>query len=809
MSKIFPAGLVLGLLVACSAAPVKDNSVSIVTTGKASLSGFIDLAWDESTGHLMFEPGELDAPFIYQSSLAQGLGSNDIGLDRGQLGATRIVRFVRSGPRILLVQDNLDYRAQSDDVDERNAVRESFAKSVIWGFEIVSENGDSILVDGTEFFLRDAHGLSEVLARREEGDYQVDMTRSAIYMPRTRAFPDNTEVEAIVTYTGRPTGNFLPTIAPDASSITVHSHHSFIRLPEDGYEPLPYDPRAGVIGLTYEGRGFIDYAAPIGAPMFVNFGQRHRLQKKNPGDEFSAAVEPIIYYVDRGAPEPIRSALIEGASWWNQAFEAAGYRDAFQVRELPEGADPMDVRYNVIQWVHRSTRGWSYGSSVMDPRTGEILKGHVTLGSLRVRQDYMIAEGLLAPYASGPVPDTMLNMSLARIRQLAAHEVGHTIGFEHNFAASTQGRASVMDYPVPQVRFDADGSLDLSDAYGVGVGSWDKRAVLYAYQDFAPGVDDASAREEILESTIASGLKYVADADSRPVGSAHPDGNLWDNGADAIAELDHLLKVRKYALERFSENNIRIGQPDATLEEALVPIYLLHRFQVQAVGKLIGGVYFDYSLRDARPVSNQPVAAARQQQAIDALLATLRPELLALPDSLVQKIPPRPPGFPRSREAFSSPTGASFDPLAPAASSVALTLDVLLNPQRAARMNREGSPDFMTLMEQLLAVTWFSTADRKGQLHDIELQSNMLVLDDLIRLSANTGADDSVRAVALSAIQRIYDSTEKANKADTKAAARLRLARFRIEHFWSDPASVESIPAVTVPPGSPIGSTYY
>ena len=459
--------------------------------------------------------------------------------------------------------------------------------SVVWGFDVATTRGDAVVVDATSFLLRDSHGIGRTLNDMDQGAFEVAESRSAVFRPRTKAFPDNTEVEALVTFVGEPSGDILPTVTADSNSFSVNLHHSFIRLPDDDYEPLPYDPRAGIIGLSFGDDGFIDYASEIGEPLTVAYARRHRLEKKDPAADVSEAVEPIVYYVDRGAPEPVRSALLEGAAWWNQAFEAAGYRDAFRVELMPEGADPMDVRYNVIQWVHRSTRGWSYGSSILDPRTGEILKGHVSLGSLRVRQDYMIAEGLLAPYSNEERSDAMLEMSLARIRQLSAHEVGHTIGMEHNFAASTQGRTSVMDYPFPKVQLGADGNPDLSDAYAVGMGEWDLRTVLYAYQDYPDDVDANAERAKVMEETIARGLKYVSDSDSRAVGTAHPDGNLWDNGADALAELDNLLAVRARALERFSLRNIREGRPLATLEEVLVPIYLLHRYQLQAAGKLI------------------------------------------------------------------------------------------------------------------------------------------------------------------------------------------------------------------------------
>jgi len=772
--------------------------------------GFIDVFWDDRGGRMLMRVTEFDEPFIYQVSLPRGVGSNDIGLDRGQLGATKVVRFIRSGPKILLVEDNLAYRASSENDEERQAVSESFARSVIWGFEDIDPSGDSnagaAVVDATAFFVRDAHGVARTLSNGGEGAYSVDASRSAMYLPRTKAFPDNTEVEAIVTFTGEPAGQYLSTVAPDARAVTVHIHHSFIRLPDGDYEPLRYDPRSGVIGLRYDTGGFADYATPIGENLSIDYGRRHRLKKVDPTAEISEAVEPIIYYLDRGAPEPVRSALLDGARWWNQAFEAAGYKDAFQVKMLPAGVDPMDVRYNVIQWVHRSTRGWSYGDTILDPRTGEILKGHVSLGSLRVRQDYLIAEGLLAPYEDENVPPEMLEMSLARIRQLAAHEVGHTLGFEHNFAASTQDRASVMDYPFPLIKIGDDGSLDLSAAYDDKIGAWDERTVLYAYQDFAAGVDENVARRQILEQTIAEGYKYVADGDSRSISTSHPDGNLWDNGSDAIAELEHLLRVREIALRQFSERNIRIGRPLATLEEVLVPLYLLHRFQIKAVGKLIGGQYFNYAMRGDGQQSSQPVSVARQQQAIDALIATLSPSVLRLPDELAAKISPRPPNNPKSRETFSGATGLNFDAAAPAASAVALTLRVLLDPSRVARLARSGAPGFDSVTGALLASSWFSRPV-DGLDGTIQRQTNMQVMYGLLGLAFNQAADADVRATALDEISDLQNWLERQTPRNSIWRAHYGFAQFEINRLRTDPTQIESVLPVTNPPGSPIGDS--
>jgi hypothetical protein len=797
------------LLVACGqASPPGPPDITAQIGGFEHLSGYFDLYWDEKTGRMIVRVDSFDEPFLYQASMARGVGSNDLGLDRGQLGSTKVVRFQRSGPKILLIEDNLDYRAQSDNPDEQAAVDESFAKSVIWGFESLGEQDGSVYIDATDFMIRDAHRIAARLAAQNEGTYKPDASRSAIYMPMTKAFPDNSEVEAIVTFTGQPTGPWLRTVTPDAESFSVHLHHSFIRLPDDDYEPFAFESRSG-----FGGRDFQDYATPVGDALIVSFGRRHRLSKKDPAAEISEAVEPIVYYVDRGAPEPIRTALLEGASWWNQAFEAAGYRDAFQVKLLPEGADPMDVRYNIIQWVHRSTRGWSYGGGITDPRTGEIMKGKVTLGSLRVRQDYLIAEGLLAPYGDEEKPDIPMEMALSRIRQLSAHEVGHTLGIQHNMAASTQGRASVMDYPHPLIRLDDDGNITLDEAYDAGIGEWDKRVITYGYQDFPEGIDPEAGRDQIMADTIDSGLVYVSDGDSRPVGGAHPLGNLWDNGADAVEELESLLRVRAHALDRFSEENIRPGRPMATIEEVIVPIYLIHRFQVIATGKFIGGHYFNYAMRGDGQEASTPVSGDKQREAIAALLNTMTPEVLRIPENVLRLIPPRPPGHPKSRETFPTSTGKVFESIGAAQSAAALTLDSLLEPGRAARMNASSSrnatlPGFDELTGDLLQATWFGPRPA-GMDGEIQRATNNLTLDRLMMLAMNSSADAQVRAIALDSINQLdsWLASRAGSENDNAWRAHYSFGRFRIEQMRNDPSSIEQIEPVVVPPGEPIGTT--
>lgn len=797
------------LMTACGQAPSSgQEDINSQVGGMQQLPGYFDLYWDESKGRLIIRVDDFDESFLYVSSMARGVGSNDLGLDRGQLGDEKVVRFLRSGPKILLIEDNLDYRARSDNVDEQAAVAESFARSVIWGFESLGEKDGSVYIDATDFMIRDAHRIAARLASSNEGTFKADTSRSAIYLPNTKAFPDNSEVEAIVTFTGEATGPWLRTVTPDAESFSVHLHHSFIRLPDDNYVPLAFESRSG-----FGGSRFQDYATPVGESLQAAFASRHRLEKKDPTAAVSEAVEPIVYYVDRGAPEPIRTALMEGTAWWNQAFEAAGYKDAFQVALLPEDADPMDVRYNVIQWVHRSTRGWSYGGGITDPRTGEIMKGKVTLGSLRVRQDYLIAEGLMAPYDDEEKPDIPMEMALARIRQLAAHEVGHTLGIQHNMAASTQGRTSVMDYPHPLIQFDDDGNINLDEAYAVGIGEWDKRVILYGYQDFPDDADDQSGREQIMAETIDSGIVYVSDGDSRPISSAHPLGNLWDNGADSIAELKHLLQVRAYAMGRFSERNIRPGRPMATLEEVLVPIYLIHRFQLIAVGKLVGGHEFNYAMRgDGQDISS-PVSPDRQREAIEALLNTISPAVLRVPENVLRLIPPRPPGHPKSRETFPTDTGKVFELFGAAQSAASLTLEVMLEPSRAARMiatraRNSTSPGFDELTDDLLRATWFAS-HQSGIDGEIQRSTNTLALERLMMLAVNADADAQVRAIALDAINQLDDwlAPRSASENDSAWRAHYGFGRFQIGQMRNDPSSVEQIEPVTVPPGEPIGTT--
>ncbi|MDB4919752.1 zinc-dependent metalloprotease [Mucilaginibacter sp.] len=805
MKKIYLLFLLLiNFLQAASAQ--KTGDIESKVKGLTKYSGYFNFYWDESTGRILLEIDKLNTEFLYVNSLPAGVGSNDLGLDRGQIGNSRIVKFVKSGPKVLLMQPNYAYRAVSNNADERKSVEEAFAQSVIWGFKAEAQDGDKVLIDFTPFLLRDSHHLADRLGSSDQGNFNLDESRSAIYLPNTKAFPENAEFEATITLAGKAKGSEISSVTPDPNSVTVRMHHSFIKLPDDNYKVRKFDPRSGFYGVDY-----MDYATPIDQPIVKRMLARHRLQKKDPAAAMSEPVKPIIYYVDRGAPEPVRTALMEGASWWNQAFEAAGYKNAFQVKLLPEDADPMDIRYNIIQWIHRSTRGWSYGASINDPRTGEIIKGQVSLGSLRDRQDFLIAEGLLQPYEDGkPTSDKMLKMAIARLHQLAAHEVGHTLGLQHNFAASTNNRASVMDYPPPAFTLAADGTIDLSNAYTPEIGTWDKRAILYGYQDFPAGTNEDEALKGIITETLKQGQLFITDEDARPEGSVHPLAHLWDNGKNAADELNRLMDIRRRLLDNFSEKAIRQDAPVATIEEPLVPIYLLHRYQVEAASKMLGGLYYTYAIKnDGQPVARF-IPPAEQWKAFNALMLTISPNALALPEKLLEKIPPRPDGYPRTRELFKSRTGLTFDPMDAAESAAATTLKFMLNPERDARLVEYNSrdnaqPGLIAVMEKLVAQTW-KAPQQSGYKGELQRLVNNLTLKQLLTLAANNKAAESVRGIALMEIDDLRKwMVISLRSAGDNIKANLIFGLSQINAFEKDPAQFKPAAAVDMPDGSPIG----
>ncbi len=767
-------------------------------------NGYLDFYYDDDKDRIYLQVDDLNKEFLYVYSLSSGVGSNDIGLDRGQLGNEQVVFFKKAGNKLLLVQPNLKFRALTDNALERKSVEQAFAKSVLHGFKIEEELKGSYLIDMTDFLMRDAHGVGNRLKRTDQGNYTLDKSKSAFAFDRTKAFPKNIEFDVLLTFKGSAQGEHIRSVAPNPSLVTVTQHHSLIELPDDKFEKREFDPRSGCYPFSY-----YDYATPVQEPILKRFIPRHRLKKKNPNAEMSEAVEPIVYYLDNGTPEPVRSALLEGGRWWNQAFESIGYKDAFQLKILPDDADPLDVRYNVIQWVHRSTRGWSYGSSVRDPRTGEIIKGHVSLGSLRIRQDFLIAQALMnQPFAeSDDNYEPMLELAIARIRQLSAHEIGHTLGFTHNFAASTNNRASVMDYPHPQFSIDGD-RIDFSKAYAAGIGEWDKVTVAYAYSDFPKGTDEKQALNAILEKAQTDGLRYLSDQDARPMGSASALAHLWDNGRSASQELEKVLEIRKLAIHNFSKENIRTNETYSELEDVFVPLYFFHRYQTEAVAKIIGGLDYNYKVKDDGQMSVTTVNSMTQENALKTLLRTLDPQVLAIPEDKLPLFPPRSFGYPRTRESFKGKTGVAFDPFGAAETAASTSLSLLLHPERANRLvaqkaldkNQLGLDDVIhTLMDKTL-----QSKTPQGYLGSIKELVDWQVLQHLMRLAASEDVYPQVKATIIEELQYLRTDIIKDTKGEFFSLG--KTMAIELKHFFEDPSKYKvKVVAPKIPDGSPIG----
>lgn len=799
------------------------KSIAALTAHLPAQSGFLPIWRDADKGRVLLAVSELDRPFLLASSLPYGLGSNEVGLDRGQPGEVKLVRFQKRGARLFLVEDNTRYTASSGNADERASAVQAFAAAVLWSGDILASEPGKYLVDFSSFLLADQHGIGRRLAGAKQGNYTVQAARSAVLAELAKSFPDNTELEAELTLAvaGAGEGAAVRRVAADGGAVTLRQHISLVRLPQDGYTPRTFHPGSG--GTA---NAVIDFGVPLADSIDVRRQRRHRLERIDPAAVSGPVKKPIVYYLDRGAPEPVRSALLDGARWWASAFEMAGFQDAYRVELLPEGVDPMDIRYNVINWVHRDTRGWSYGSSLLDPRTGEIIRGVVTLDSQRVRQDILIAESLLAPYGTEAVPADptrqaalaqIQQAALARLRQLAAHEVGHTLGFTHNFAASRYagGNGSVMDYPHPLLSIAADGRIALNNAYGTGLGPWDDFVVAHAYTAFATPQDEADGLARLRAQARAHGLDYMSDADSRPAGASHPGGLMWDVGTDALSGWDVIMAARRRALQQFSVSALPDQRQLGELEARLVPVYLLHRYQTEAVARLLAGGEFEYgTAADARSGARQAgvrvVPAAVQRQALRQLADSLRAEQLALPAHVLDLLTPPAQGYQRGAEYFATGMERGFDPYAAAQAAAAQACLYLFDPARVNRLAWQHArdpqqPGVAELLAQVLAGGWKRPPVPAALVGGAAVQqaADWVVLDSVLRLLDGGQLHPQVEAEVRLGLRELGAWLAR-NPGSGSVVANRRQAVDLITRYLADPRSVKLRPAPAIPPGAPI-----
>jgi len=806
MHRPTPAVLTFVLLIAVTSARAQQPSapgptIAAATRGMERRDGFLPVVLDTAQGRVLLElPADSIRAIVY-FTLATGLGSNPIGLDRGADGTSQVVRFDRSGSRVLVVFENWSYRSSlTGNPAHQRTVRESFPPSTVAALPLVASEQGRLLVDATDLVLRDWMGVGQALADAQQGSYALARERSTVVSALTRAYPDNTEIDAALTFAagGRP-GGIVNAIVPDGSAFTLRQHISFLRLPDGGYHPRAADPRIGYFGI-----GFKDYGQPIQAPLDQRWIARHRLERTDPNDPRSPIRNPIVYYIDRGIPEPIRSATLEGARWWERAFAMAGLAGGFRVEDLPEGADPMDARYNVVQWENRNERGWSIGGAISDPRTGQILKAMARMDSHRARTDYNLYAALMG--ADAAAADTAF--VLARVRQVTAHEIGHTLGLQHNYIASTYERGSVMDYPPPRVRLDAAGNVDLSAAYASGPGAYDVWAIHWGYGIF-PAAGEADSLRAIVAEGLRRGYLYLSDADARPDFAMDPRTNLWDDAATPGEFLRHQMEVRRVAMARFGEGNIRPGEPVATLQERFVPLYFWHRFALGALARTIGGMAYANAVRGDGQTATRPVPATQQRAALSQLLGALEPAELRIPDTVLTLLGPRPSGYDPSVELFASRTRPALDELGAARTLAQMIVDAVLQRDRAARLVQGAArdPGALTLgatIDSLVARTWRSDADPRAAA--LRRQASRAVADRLLVLAADREASPDVRAMAELKIRQYRDvARRRALTGDDASRAHWQAIADDFTRWLERRELPQPSEALRAPPGDPFG----
>ena len=749
---------------------------------------FIGVRVDQDRNKVLLEvtPDRIGRDFLHQSVLATGAGIPALGLDRGQTGGSVVVRLEKRGKRLVMVRDNWSVRADGADAAGKRGATEAFATSVVASFPIESEANGVVVADATTLFLSDTYGIAESIRRGQQGNARVDANRSWFDPARTKAFPKNAEIHSVLTFTVDNPGPALRRSAPDAAAPTFEVHHSLVALPDSaGFRPRAADPRTGLFGGAYG-----DYAQSYDQLYRGGQTSRWRLVPKDPAayqrGQLTEPVTPIVYYLDPAIPEPYRTYFREGGAWWNKVFEGAGWRNAFQIRDLPAGADPMDARYTMIYWVHRNQPGPSVGPSLQDPRTGEILRTVVRMDSWRSMIDYNIYAGLLPAAGPGGLNVPVEQFVAMRRRQHVAHEIGHTLGMSHNYIAHAQGRTSVMDYPFPLISVDARGTLDLSKAYAPFAGAWDSLAIRYGHTWYADAASEKAGLAKIIKESLDRDVRFVADQHADAAGSI-PEVTRWVEGKTMFDAVERTAAVRRLAIDKFDDRAIKPGEPMYLLNMRFAHVYLHHRYSLEGLVKYVGGMDFRYAMRGDGQVPTTILPAASQRRALGMALDALEPRELAVPERVMALIPPAPYGGDESFEWIGSAGGTSFDQVSLAGGLATEVIEGLLHRERAARVvqfsARDASlPTLDEVMTTIVDRTWGAAAATDAASQTLRRTVQRVVLNTLLDLSGDRQALAEVRQAAELHLQKLDEriaglSGGAAADAALRAAARREIAR--------------------------------
>lgn len=791
-------GLRNGLLAGAAAimlctqpAPLAAQSAELA--GLERTEGFVPFYWDAADNRMLLEVPAFEEDVLYYVSATTNGGSVQVSLDRGVI-YTAVIHFVRSGDRVVVNQINTDFRATMGSEATQQGVRDSFPTSVLAVLPVVSDSGGRVVVDGTPLLMRDAGYVAGRLKRSGQGDFRFDPAKSAYYLPQTKAFPENTEIDTIASFVSAAPGVAVREVMPAPDTYTLRIRHSFLKAPT-GYQPRVADPRIGVGSIQFQ-----DFSKPIDETPFTEWVRRFRLEKKDPAAAMSEPVEPIVFYFDPAIPDPIREAMKAGLLWWNESFEAAGFINAIEARDAPADMDPMDIRYPYVLWIHRDGRGFSSAGTFADPRTGEILgsKTHMDTYRMRTIANYFDAySGGLPEDGSGltiadpslvstdvynQMPEGQRDMAFLRQAVLTAHELGHVLGYGHNWNANFNDRSSVMEYPVPRVTVK-DGKLDLSESFMTEIGEYDTFMTRFAYTPFPEGEEEAGL-DRIIAEMRAAGVMFTLGSDPRYT--------WYVDQAGPVEELRNLAEVRRVALANYGPGMLKTGEPYGAMRDLrLWMVYLHEQYAIEFGQKYIGGLLQNIVVKDKENglAPTEFIPGEKQREILGLLLDTIQPERLEIPESLLSQLVPD-PGV--NREDMSD--DPVFDQLRAARILAAIVLEPLFDPARSERMVALSArqPDPLTypqMVDAVLASTWNAPAAGSTQERALLRVTQNVAMQSMMMLGASDDASPEARYYVLDQLAQLAETLRSRRDNDPLTAAFYRESARQIDRYLEDPAA--------------------